>query len=792
MAEPSDLTDLENQLAFETLISDISARLVAAPDQAFALTIETALGETARFFGADRGQLLSVHAGGSEVHVLHAWSGGMADSCGRCALASSFAEHTPWAADLVVTRRHPLVMNAVDELPPAAQRDRASFTARGVRSAVWVPIAIAPDLRYMLSIEATRGEVQWPHALVRRLARLGEIFGHNVERKRATDALRETDARITLATLSADAGPWDLDLSTGRVWATPVAKTLYGFAGDAEVTLEAFLSAVHPEDVGRVREHVSQTAATGAEFVDEYRVVLPGGVVRWLAVRGRAHAAIDGSGPHMFGMSVEVTARKLAEAEHRAAIARLEAAVDAAGLGFYLMSDRGETATLDDRARDLLGVPPEDEPRLRTFWLERVHPDDRDLVLQASREVIDGGVEGLSRVYRYQHPTRGLVWYHHTTRTFERDSSGRATRVAGVLQDITEQKRAEWELRQREARLAAAAELAGLGFYDIDFGEGRAFVDDRFRDLCGIQPDALHDLQAVDFWMEHLHPDDRARVLDVRRQMHSETLNQVSLEYRFLHPARGERWFQHVSTVVGRDRSSGAIRTFGILRDITEGKRAEEELSTLNRRLIQAQEAERALIARDLHDDVTQRMAVLAIELGRAESSAPGRVQAETLTTVREGLVRLSEDIHSIAYQLHPSVLEELGLAEALRTECERRARHGGIGVTLDLDPIPAAVGKDATLCLYRVAQEALTNVARHARAHTASVVLRQIDGGLLLAVKDDGAGFDPGQARARGSLGLVGMRERLRLVNGTLDVESAPGQGTGIVAWVPGEGGPQ
>jgi signal transduction histidine kinase len=159
------------------------------------------------------------------------------------------------------------------------------------------------------------------------------------------------------------------------------------------------------------------------------------------------------------------------------------------------------------------------------------------------------------------------------------------------------------------------------------------------------------------------------------------------------------------------------------------------------------------------------------------------------MRTVREGLIRLSEDIHSLAYRLHPSVLEELGLAEALRTECERRGRRGGIDVTLDLDPVPAALGKDATLCLYRVAQEALNNVARHARAQTASVTLRQVDGGLLLAIRDDGAGFDPDEPRGRGSLGLVSMRERLRLVNGTLDVESAPGHGTAVVAWVPGEG---
>ena len=788
---PSGPGDLENRLAFEMLVSDISARLAAAPDQAIASTIEEALEETARLLGADRGRLFSVDAPQSEVRVLHAWYAGTVESSDRGVPASSLAEHTPWTADLIVTKRQPLVIGALDELPPEAQRDRASFVASGVRSVLWVPVAVGPDLLFVLSVEATHGEVHWPHWLPHRLLRLGEIFGHTVERQRVADALRETNARIALATSSADAGPWDLDLSTGRIWATPGARKLYGFADNAEVTFEAFLSVVHPHDVDRVRERVSQAAEASADFLDEYRVVLPGGTIRWVAVRGRAQMAADGSGPHIFGMSVEVTARKLAEAEHRAAIARLEAAVDAAGLGFYLMTPPGETAILDDRTRDLFGVPPEEEPRLRTFWLEHVHPDDRDQVIQASRDVQGGDAERLSRVYRYLHPTRGLVWYQHTTRTFERDSSGRPTGVAGVVQDVTDQKRVEGEIRDREARLAAAAELAGLGFYEVDFTKGQSFVDDRYRDLCGI-PKSLRDLEAVDFWLAHLHPDDRPRVLDLRRRMREEGLGRASAEYRYLHPSRGERWVQQASTVVGRDSSSGAIRTVGIVRDITERKRAEEALSTLSRRLLRAQEAERALLARELHDDVTQRLAVLAIEVGRLQSSAPAGVQSQTLTSVREGLVRLSEDIHSLAYQLHPAVLEELGLAEALRTECERKGRHTNLEVTLHLDPAPAAVGKDSTLCLYRVAQEALTNVARHARATAASVTLQNVDGGLLLAVRDDGVGFDPGAPNTKSSLGLVSMNERLRLVNGTLDVDSAPGQGTVVVAWVPGPEGLQ
>jgi len=187
---------------------------------------------------------------------------------------------------------------------------------------------------------------------------------------------------------------------------------------------------------------------------------------------------------------------------------------------------------------------------------------------------------------------------------------------------------------------------------------------------------------------------------------------------------------------------------------------------------------------------VTQRLALLAIDVGRAELVGTNGAQAGAMRAVRAELVRLSEDIHSLAYQLHPSVLQELGLAEALRAERERRVRQSPLELSADLDPLPAAVGKDEALCLFRMAQEALNNVVRHAGARAATLALRQMDGGLLLAVRDDGVGFDPASPGTGRRLGLASMRDRVRLVNGTLDVESAPGQGTAIVAWVPAEGG--
>ena len=358
--------------------------------------------------------------------------------------------------------------------------------------------------------------------------------------------------------------------------------------------------------------------------------------------------------------------------------------------------------------------------------------------------------------------------------------------VAQVFTNALARERQEHRLLRSQARLAASADLAGLAFYEVDFREGVAHVDERLRDLCGIPADRSQGLQALDFWMEHIHPEDRARVLELRRQLHAGELERLSVEYRFPHPTRGERWIHHVGRVARRDAGGRTIRSFGVLRDITEAKQAEAALRDLSWRLIRAHEDERALLARELHDDVTQRLAVLAIDVGRAERAAPGQAQADVMRSVRTELVRLSEDIHSLAYQLHPSVLEELGLVEALRAECERRGRQGRLAVTMDLQPLPALAGKEAQLCMFRVAQEALTNVARHAGTGAASLTLRQADGGLLLAVSDSGVGFDPANPREGCSLGLASMRERLHLVSGTFDIESAPGFGTTVVAWVP------
>jgi signal transduction histidine kinase len=223
-----------------------------------------------------------------------------------------------------------------------------------------------------------------------------------------------------------------------------------------------------------------------------------------------------------------------------------------------------------------------------------------------------------------------------------------------------------------------------------------------------------------------------------------------------------------------------------LVMNLVKRRRAEEAARDLSGRLINAQEEERARLARELHDDITQRLARLAIDVGRCELGTSEVSLAETTREVREGLAQLSEDVHALSYRLHPSILEDLGLAAALRAEGERFTRRESLPVEVKLHEIQEPMPRDTALCLFRVAQEALRNVARHAHARRVEVSLRGLEGGLQLAVRDDGCGFDPALQRDRPSLGLASMRERVHLLGGELDIDSAPGHGTTIVAWVP------
>jgi PAS domain S-box-containing protein len=223
-----------------------------------------------------------------------------------------------------------------------------------------------------------------------------------------------------------------------------------------------------------------------------------------------------------------------------------------------------------------------------------------------------------------------------------------------------------------------------------------------------------------------------------------------------------------------------------LAQQVTKRQKVEAARTELLRRLVRAQEEEHRRIARELHDDMTQRLAVLAIDAGTLERLPDcSEDVAQRARTMREQLVALSESVHSLSRQLHPSIVDDLGLVDALRSECSSLEQRDGITVKYYAQDMPADLPRGVALCVYRVAQEALRNIARHAQCSHASVGLVVNERELVLSVRDRGVGFDV-SARRKAGLGLESMRERARLIRARLTVRSRPGAGTQITVRVP------
>ncbi|MBD3852696.1 MAG: PAS domain-containing protein, partial [Acidobacteria bacterium] len=221
---------------------------------------------------------------------------------------------------------------------------------------------------------------------------------------------------------------------------------------------------------------------------------------------------------------------------------RLAMAADSAGAGIWSLNFDTGVFWATERGREIFGYEPDEVISMKRFAAS-IHPDDRDLVLGAVEQAARAG-EPINKEYRIILPNDGGVRWISSRGRPRLNSSGEPERLMGVSVDISERKLADEAFRASEARLAAGADLAGLGYYEVDFGEGVMYVDDRMRDVCGIPPERAEGLHALEFWMEHLHPDDVQRVLHLRDQLHDGSLDPLSLEYRFLHPSRGEMWIQ--------------------------------------------------------------------------------------------------------------------------------------------------------------------------------------------------------------------------------------------------------
>jgi PAS domain S-box-containing protein len=362
------------------------------------------------------------------------------------------------------------------------------------------------------------------------------------------------------------------------------------------------------------------------------------------------------------------------------------------------------------------------------------------------------------------------------------DDGGRPIKLRGTIQDITGRKRIEQALRESEERFRLVANKAPVFIWMSGTDKACTFFNQSWLDFTG----RTMEQELGEGWAASVHPEDLAGCLQTYSSAFDARVD-FEMEYRLKRFDGKYRWI--VDYGVPRIASDGVFCGYiGSCVDITDRRLAAESLTELSGRLINAQDEERTRIAREVHDDFSQRVALQGIGLGQLwRELSPSEVKARTkIKDLLKTNQELSSDLHSLSHQLHSSKLEIVGLAPALMGLCEEMSSKYKIPIEFTERGVSPKIPKDVALCVFRVAQEALSNVVKHSEATQAQAEFRATNNEIRLRIVDAGVGFDPSLRRAAAGIGLVGMRERMRLVGGVLSIRSAPMQGTEIFAEVP------
>jgi PAS domain S-box-containing protein len=601
------------------------------------------------------------------------------------------------------------------------------------------------------------------------------------ERQHAEEALRASEERLRLAQQAAGIGAFEWNIQTGVNTWTPELEAMYslppgGFGG----TQTAFENLVHPDDRARVIELDNWALKTGQPTAGEWRVVWADGSVHWIAGRWQVFMNESGEPSRMVGINIDITDRKQAEQELSKAKERLHLAIDSGSVGGWDFDLKTGGNVWFGKAHAQLGMAHEETLGSRQEFWDRVHEDDREHLRHAIRVAKDKHeefTEDFRVVWRdgTTHWLRSRGRYHYA-------ANGEPERMLGISLDITQSKQAEEALRESEQRLRLATQAGRMYAYDWDVTRNVVVRSSEHVKILGLTEPMRFPQQQ---FMDKIHPDDRPKFLAAVAGVTPENPT-GEVTYRALASDGTSVWLKSN----GRgffDAEGRLLRVIGMVADVTDQKRAEETLSGMTRKLVEAQEQERARIARELHDDINQRLALLAIglnQLREKRDDLPSEARDHVLE-LQQMTADLCSGVYALSHELHFSTLDLLGLPKGMSSWCKTFGERHKIEIDFKNGYVPQ-LPQEISLCLFRVLQEAVHNAAKHSGVKRVDVQLVENSGEIHLIVRDSGKGFDIEAASQSRRLGLTSMQERVRLVDGTIAIESKPMGGTAIRVRVP------
>jgi|SRR5215831_7095558 len=478
------------------------------------------------------------------------------------------------------------------------------------------------------------------------------------------------------------------------------------------------------------------------------------------------------SSPLVIAMVEDITYKKRAEEVLRRHSAIVESSEDAIGS----VTPEGVIASWNAGAQRIFGYSESEVVgKPVTILVPPERPDEENQILETLKA--GGRIDQLETV----RVTKTGERIHVSVSIFPiKDSAGNTVAFSGITRDITERKRAEQALLESEERLRLAAQAGRMFAYSWDAATDIIERSGEATEILGIRNQEAATGSAI---AAMVHPDDRERLEAALTKLSIEN-PVLRITYRFIRPDGAVTWLERNSRAYF-DTNGSVKRIVGMIVDITDRKIAKAALAEMTRKLIEAQEQERTRIARELHDDVNQRLAMLSLELAQLRDN-PSEVESR-VPDLRRQITEISNDVQELSHDLHPSKLEYLGVVGGLKSWCQEFAARQRFEIDFRSD-VSSHLPRELGVSLLRVLQEALHNATKYSGVKRIEVELREDSGGIHLTIRDSGKGFDIETALKGNGLGLTSMQERVRLLGGTISIDSKPLGGTTIHARVPFE----
>jgi len=458
----------------------------------------------------------------------------------------------------------------------------------------------------------------------------------------------------------------------------------------------------------------------------------------------------------------------------------------------------GNSLEWNDGTKSFFGYEPDAVGADLNWWIENIHPEDRTRVVNSVHAVIESGASVWSSEYQFRcyDGTYAMVFDRGYV---VRDETGKAFRMVGAMNDITVRKQAEKALLERTERSELIAAGAYDAIWDWDVPNHRVNFSPRWKELRGFVPDEVSDREEE--WTSHIHPNDAPRVMAALLAHFEGKTEFFEEEYRICCKDGSWKWILDRG-LAQRNAAGQVVRMAGSESDITERKQAEgalqesnERLRTLHVQLSAAEEAGRKRMARELHDQFGQTLTLLKFELselsdcvfhnGLVQSGSPASDKLKSITTLVDSTIK---GVRNISSFLRPPILDDFGLIPALEWLGEDLQERTHVPCSISIDPqlTHLSLTEAQTTTLFRIAQELLTNVIRHANASHVKLEFKKESNAFILDVCDNGQGIRKENLSGSDSFGLRGIRERAWLLGGHFTIQGQPGKGTTATARIP------